>query len=216
MNFSHNIHKYILFIIAPVLAVVVFIGIQFLRNKKIRYAWKNLSLIGAKYGIPLPMKAVTFFKPVYPQLSGTTGNVKLIVNTERETDDSGGNYKTTVIIIQTQRAKFKFELCKKSLLNKLQRLFADDPVETGNTDFDKHFILNSNNPPLMPSYFNSNICVLLLNNMHLVEGTISFDFDTIFYSENTIISDDEKRERFSALIDLLVKVSLHMTTPLKR
>lgn len=102
------------------------------------------------------------------------------------------------------KRKLSFQFHKEGLFSKIGKTFGMQDVSVGDAQFDKTFIVKSNDPEFIRAALLPEIMEKFYDafEQHGAKGTIKLKGNEIYYEEGGRIRSDESRARFAALIDL--------------
>lgn len=190
-------------------AVIMAKRVKNISEKKIDPHWQwlidtlGIAVVGGEPMYPDKKLLAWIRKPM--RMEGSYRNYSLKIY--NYTVGSGKNSTTysTARIFGENSKDLTFEFHREGMFSKLGKMFGMQDIETGDTKFDKMFVVKSSDPDFMQVALLPEIKEKFYNvwEQHKAHGTIRLKGDELCYDEVGTISNKQIRERFAATADLL-------------
>lgn len=190
-----------------IIIVLIFIGafiwfiiwlMRWQRNK----VWNHMGLIADFVNIELPGREEKKFMKPLPYLSGKYKNRTLSIHSEMRGSGKHRHYVTILRLAANAHSDNTITIWREGFFSKIGKALGMQDIQTGFEEFDKKFILRSNNPDFAMKVMNQKVCDKFVEMQKQVQSNLYFDKGNFSYTESMLILNDKIRERYLSTIEL--------------
>lgn len=132
-------------------------------------------------------------------------------NMELYTDTKGTKqltYFTVMKLYLKSEKAFEFDLGKESYMDKIGKaLHLESDIETGHPEFDRFFLLKSNDKSFALQLFNPLLIEKLMEAKDLFDAPLSLAHNKIVYKERRLLGSEATVERFYEIAELMAAIA---------
>src|SRR6185295_6856158 len=103
----------------------------------------------------------------------------LIIHLENHRRGKNSYCFTHIEIKFSNPSGFTFQLILEGIFQRIKKIFGAQDIQTGNEEFDKHFVLKSNNEGQALKIFDAKLCEDILNRFYTLKSDIKLEINTI-------------------------------------
>lgn len=161
--------------------------------------------LGEKLGIAPVMTGGDLMKPDTPSIIGEYKGFHIEIDTIKPYKK---DYYLQVEVVVKDCGTFSFKLDKEASLHRLgKEIGLVKDIQTGFDDFDKTFILQSNDIDKTLQIFDHELCFGLAEIAYLLDGPVELCKNKIMYQESMLIDTPEKLERILIITETFIQIA---------
>lgn len=182
-------------------------GIEYFNDQTIA----QFAALNTQLGISLnvPTRKTFNLEWTYPALKGRYLGRDLHVSM-KNIDIAGIGVPHTFISIDTLHFGKTLEISSETLFTTLKKTFGKQDVITGDAEFDRRFLIASNDNGFVRKLLDDDIRDILKKEVFLNMGTISLKHSQLHYKEQIVINTDNERRRLENIILVMYMLAKRM------
>ncbi|MEW6469309.1 MAG: hypothetical protein AB1458_10305 [Bacteroidota bacterium] len=193
-------------LMALFLVLIIWLAVWLVRrqNKK---AWLQVGQLADAMGIPFEGRDDKKNYRHYPSLNGLYQRRKVSIHSETRGSGKSKHVVTILRVYCNTHGSNTLTVWKEGFFSKIGKAFGMQDIQTGWSDFDKAFVLRSNNPDFALRLFNQGVCNKFLDTAPFIWANIYFNNNCFEYAETSLILNEKIRIRYLNVCELLVYLS---------
>ena len=182
-------------------------GIEYFNDQTIA----QFSALNTQLGVSLevPERKLFNLEWTYPALKGAYLGRHLHIAI-RNMDMAGVAVPHTVITIDTLHSGKTLEISAETLVSTLKKIVGKQDVITGDAEFDRRFLIKSNDNGFVKKLLDDDIRDILKKEVFLKMGKISLKHSQMFYEEQVVVNTDNERRRIENIILVMYMIAKRM------
>lgn len=182
-------------------------GIEYLNDRAIaQFAALNTQL---NISLEVPPRKTFNLAWSYPSLKGLYLGRELIIKMNNK-DIGGIAVPHTIITVDTLHSGNTLEISAETFFSTLKKAFGKQDVLTGDNEFDRRFLIVTNNNGFVKKLLDQEIRDILKKEVFLKMGKISLQHSRLQYEEQIVVNTDNERRRLENIILVLYMISKRM------
>ncbi|MBK8472220.1 MAG: hypothetical protein IPL33_08635 [Sphingobacteriales bacterium] len=183
-------------------------GIEYINDRTIaQFAAMNAQL---KIALSVPARKAFNLAWSYPSLKGRYLERDLSISMKNK-DMAGMSVPYTSMSIDALRHRgVTLEISSETLGSTLKKMIGKQDVLTGDIDFDRRFLIKTNNQKFIKDLLDEEIRDILKKEVFLKMGTLSLKDSELCYEEQIVVNTDNERRRMENILLVMYMLAKRM------